>query len=45
MLTLNLQKNGIHKRMDYDEDDFIFEKGCIYEIKVTIDDKIIKLVK
>ena len=31
--------------MDYDEDDFIFEKGCIYEIKVTIDDKIIKLVK
>ena len=31
--------------MDYDEDDFIFGKGCIYEIKVTIDDKIIKLVK
>jgi len=31
--------------IDYDDDDFIFEKGCIYEIKVTIDDKIIKLVK
>jgi hypothetical protein len=31
--------------IDYDDDDFIFEKGCIYEIKVTIDDEIIKLVK
>ena len=31
--------------MDYDEDDFIFEKGCIYEIRVTVGDKIFTLVK
>jgi surface protein len=31
--------------MDYDEDDFIFEKGCIYEIRVTIGDRIFTLVK
>jgi len=31
--------------IDYDEDDFIFEKGCIYEIRVTIGDKIFTLVK
>ena len=28
-----------------DEDDFIFEKGCIYEIRVTIGNKILKLLE
>ncbi len=37
--------NLVDFQMDYDEDDFIFEKGCIYEIRVTIGDRIFTLVK
>jgi hypothetical protein len=31
--------------MDYDEDDCIFEKGCIYKIEVTLGDQTFTLVK
>ena len=31
--------------IDYDDDDLIFEKGCIYKISVTIGDRIFTLVK
>jgi len=37
--------NLVDFEMDYEEDEFIFDKGCIEEIKVTIEDKVFTLVK